>query len=179
MAVAAIVAGTVISASGQYQAGKANQAIARHNAELGGFRAVDARRRGDETAQQARHRFSELQSSNRVGFATQNIDLGVGAPVETEADIRVIAELEVNTIKNNAAMEAWGFEQGAAASVLSGEAAKSAGTFGAAGSLLTGLGAAGVASRTPKAPGGAAAGGGGGQSSPAGGGGGSRMSGFA
>ena len=147
-----ILAGTAISAAGQYQAGEANEAIAKRNATLGRARAVDSIRRGKVQAGIAREQFKALSSEQDVGFATQNIQLNTGTPVEIRAETAMMAELEVNTILNNAAAEAWGFEQGAQESILSGEVAKASSRFGAAGTLFSGVGQAASAFQRPKAP---------------------------
>lgn len=136
----AVVAGSVLNASGQYQAGKANEAIAKHNAELGRMRAKDSLIRGKELAKQSKQQFKALQSEQDVAFSTQNIQLGVGIPETIRAQTEMAAELESTTILNNAALEAWGYEQGAQESVLQGGLAAASGKFGAAGTLLSGVG---------------------------------------
>lgn len=154
MAVAgAVIAsvGAVVGAVGQYRAGQENKSIARRNAELGRMRAVDSEKRGVEESQQVREEFERIKGSQKVGFATQNISLDVGNPQEVLEDTKRIAELEVNTIKNNAALEAWGFRTGAQESILQGRLASTRGGFGAAGTLLQGAGQAISLARTPKA----------------------------
>lgn len=137
----ALVAGAVISAQGQRKAGKTNQAIANHNAELGRQRAADSLERGDVLAKEAKQEFKRLASEQDVGFATQNVRLGVGISAEVSAENEYTAELESQRILNNAALEAWGFEQGATQSVLEGGLARQRGRFGSTATLLSGVGA--------------------------------------
>lgn len=148
----AIGVGTVFSAAGQYQAGETNEAIAEHNAQLGKFRAQDSRRRGRAQTQLIQDQFSKFRESQKVGFATQNVQLESDVVRDMDSEAALLAELEVNQTLNNAALEAWGFEQGAQQSILEGQLAKAAGTFGATGTLLSGIGTAAVAARTPQAP---------------------------
>jgi len=150
MATAAIVAGTVLTAGSMYQSGETNEAIAKHNAVLGEFRAQDSERRGKVLAQQQRKEFEQIKGSNRVAFATQNIALDTGTPALLEAETDMLAELAVNTTQTNAALEAWGLRASAQQSVLEGKLASQAGALGAAGTLLSGAGQAAVAARTPK-----------------------------
>jgi len=149
MATAALVVGTIFTVGAIYSSGEGNQAIAEHNAILGEFRAQDSERRGKELATATRENFDRLKGEQRVGFATQGIDIDVGNAAEIEADTQIIAELEVDAVNNNAALEAWGFRAGAGESILSGELAAQQGALGAAGALFSGAGQAIVASRRP------------------------------
>ena len=149
----AMVAGAVISAAGQYQAGKTNEAIAKHNAQLGRMRAKDSIERGNKLAVQTKQEFQRLQSEQDVGYATQNIQLGVGVSAVVRAETEMAAETASQQVLNNAALEAWGYEQGAQESVLSGQLAASAGRYGAGGTLLSGIGSAAEAFQKPQAVG--------------------------
>ena len=146
----AIGVGTLFSAAGQYQAGKTNEAIAKHNAALGRARAQDSLRRGRDQAALVRDNFDRMRGSQRVGFATQNVQVESEVSQQLDNELALQAELEVNTVLNNAALEAWGFRAGAQESVLSGELAAASATFGATGTLLSGIGSAAVAARTPR-----------------------------
>lgn len=139
-----IIAGTLISAAGQRQAGKTNEAIAKHNAQMGRLRAVDSLERGDTLARESKQQFKQLISEQQVGFATQNVQLGVGVSETIRAETEFASELESQRILNNAAMEAWGFEQGAEQSILSGTLAANSARFGSAGTLLSGISAGGA-----------------------------------
>lgn len=151
-----IIAGTLISAAGQYQAGKTNEAIANHNAQMGRLRAIDSIERGSTLARESKEEFKLLQSANDVGFATQNVQLGVGVTEAISAQTEYASELESQRILNNAAMEAWGFEQGATESVLQGTLARNSSRFNATGTLLSGVGAGAAqissATRAPVVP---------------------------
>jgi hypothetical protein len=149
----AMVAGAVISGAGQYQAGKTNEAIAKHNAQLGRLRAKDSLERGQKLAVETKQEFRRLQSEQDVGFATQNVQLGVGVSAVVRAETEMAAETASKQVLNNAAVEAWGFEQGAQESILSGQLAASAGRFGGAGTLLSGIGSGIAVAQTPEAPG--------------------------
>lgn len=147
-----ILAGTALGAAGQYESGKTNEAIAKHNAQLGRMRAKDSIERGSKLAVQTKQEFQRLQSEQDVGYATQNIQLGVGVSAVVKAETEMAAEAASQQMLNNAALEAWGYEQGAQESVLSGQLAASAGRFGSAGTLLSGIGSAATAFQKPQAP---------------------------
>jgi hypothetical protein len=79
------------------------------NAQNARTAADDAITRGSLAAGVARMKGSQLAAEQQVGYATSGIDVGVGTPAQTIAQTRMMSELDAQTLKNNAAREAWGF----------------------------------------------------------------------
>lgn len=145
VAVGSIAFGSLFSASSAYQAGETNKELSKHNAAIGHVRARDAINRGRKQVQDIRSASETLKSSQRAAFATQGVDVGTGSAAIIQAETDYIAELEVNTAKNNAAMEAWGYEVGADTTRTQGELAANTGRGQALGTLLSGVGSTALA----------------------------------
>lgn len=143
-----MLVGTGISASSAYAAGEGNEALAKHNAAIGEVQARDALNRGQEQAKNIREAAEMLKGSQRAAFATQNVQVGTGSAALIQAETDYIAELEVNTIKNNAALEAWGHRVGADTTRMQGRLAAAQGRGQALGTLLSGIGSAAVGYKT-------------------------------
>ena len=146
--VGSVALGTGISAASAYDAGETNNALAKHNAAIGEIQARDALHRGQEHILDVREASETLKGSQRAGFATQNVQVGTGSAAIIQAETDYIAELEVNTIKNNAAMEAWGHRVGAETTRARGELARNQGRGQAVGTLLSGIGDVAVTQAT-------------------------------
>ena len=130
------IAGSLFSARGQIKAGEAAQAASEFNASVAEIQAEDALLRGKIAEERYRQGVQLLIGSQRVGFAAQNVDVGVGSAVDVAADTAFIGELDALTIRNNAAREAWGYRQNATSFRLGGQASVDAARFGAANTLL-------------------------------------------
>jgi len=161
-------AGTASQAYGQYKAGKAGERagnaeadisesqadVADFNAHVAGLQSADALERGTEQENRFRDQVRGIVGRQRTEFAAGNIDTGFGSAVDVQADAATLGELDALTIRTNAAREAWGYDvqsynyqqqaridrKAAANQVLAGEQAASAGTWGAASTIVGGTG---------------------------------------
>lgn len=111
------VIGGLKSGNAAKRAGEAQQRAADKSGELADFnaqvaelQAEDAIARGIEEQQRFRTKVRQAIGSQRAGFAASNIDVGYGSAVDVQADAAYLGELDVLTIGNNAAREAWGFK---------------------------------------------------------------------
>jgi len=122
-AVAAIaaVAVTVVSAGvdayGKHKAGRAAQkqgnyvgAIEDQNAKFSEMQADDAVARGYEAAFKRRTESRQLAGASRAAMAAQGIDVNTGSALDIQENNQRIGELDMVTIKNNAARQAWGYQ---------------------------------------------------------------------
>jgi hypothetical protein len=150
--VGSAIAGIGMQAYGQIKGGRAAQTAANaaaereeFNAGLADQAAGDARARGAEEAGRFRAGVRSLIGSQRAGFAGQGVKVGQGSARDVTADAAHLGELDARQIVANAEREAWGFEMeakdrrmGADVARRGGQAAASAGRWGAAGTVLGG-----------------------------------------
>lgn len=136
--IASIVGGTIIDAVAAKKAGTAAKELAEFNAEIAERQAADALILGREEENRFRAGVRGLIGRQKAGFAGQNIDLGVGTPVDVVADSAFIGELDVITIKTNAARAAWGYTVQAENFRRGGNAATTSANFSVASSILGG-----------------------------------------
>lgn len=114
-------AGTAISPIGQGRqaaasAGQANyQAqLARNNQMIAEWNAQRALQQGQVAEQQQRFKTSQVIGSQRAALASQGSDINSGSPLDIVGDSARAGEFDAQTIRNNAAMQAYGFRVQAA-----------------------------------------------------------------
>ena len=147
---------TAISAAFQafqsYSQGQAAAAAAEaqaeqeaENAKIAQQQANAAKDQGEAQKDAVRLKMAEMRAQGRVGYAAGNVALGAGTPAEYEVDLAQRAQMDLDTIDTNTNLEAWGHRVQAidhtnSANALNTQAANSrtAGPWGAAGSLLSG-----------------------------------------
>lgn len=137
-AAAALAAGALLKGNAAYQEGKGSAALHEMNARLARWNAVDAKRRGIETAARIRDQGASILGSQAVGFAGMNVSLESGVATDVMADTARLVALDVTTTLNNAAREAFGYSVSARNSRFQGRMAKYAGKQSAIGSLFGG-----------------------------------------
>lgn len=136
----ALGAGAVMGAVGSIQQGDEAKRAAKANARMMRLAAADAERRGGVQAGQARMAGSQVIAQQQAIQGASGIDPGTGTAVRLAEVSRGMSELDAQTIRNNAAREAWGLRVGADETIRQGEAAQSASRWAAAGQLLGGAG---------------------------------------
>ena len=134
------VAGTAVNAYGQIRSGNEAKELAEFNAHIADLQAEDAIAMGEEESQRFRTGVRGLIGRQRAGFAAQNIDVGVGSPVDVAADAAFLGELDALTIKTNAGRAAWGYRVQGENFRRGGSNAQIASRFGAASSIVEGAG---------------------------------------
>lgn len=147
------IAGVVSSAQAAYNQSKATKAateyqaaVDRNNAQRAEWQAQDAITRGQKAEQAQRLKTAQLRSSQRAAFAARGVALDEGSPLAILQDTDYMGELDAQTLKDNAAREAWGHRTQASsyrsnADMLSARAAAESPTGAAFTSLLTNAGA--------------------------------------
>ena len=141
MAVVAI-AGAAYSADQQREAGKANAAIAENNAILADQSAKTASAMGDREAEQAAWRNRAILGQQRAAFAANGFDAQIGTPLELMGETAMFGEIDQQTIRMNAANDAWGFKAEATNYRNASKQARWSGNSQATGTILGGLGSA-------------------------------------
>lgn len=140
VAVGTILAGTAVSVAGQISAGNFNDAVAKANARNLNAAAEDAIDRGDVAAQAKGKETAALLGRQRAVAGAGGADLASGSALDILTATAGIGQLDQLTLRNNASREAWGFRTEAQNALLQGRLAKQQSKFGAASTLLTGLG---------------------------------------
>ena len=109
--------GQVRAGQAAKEAGKAQRAsaeseaqLAEYNAAVARIQSTDAEKRGAEAANRFRTQIKEVIASQRAGYAAGNIDVQYGSAVDVQDDARLLGELDMLTLRTNAAREAWGFD---------------------------------------------------------------------
>lgn len=137
IAATTMAAGTLYSAYGQYQTGKYNAAVAETNAELAELSAQDAEKRGTAEAARYRTNIRSLQGRQRAAIGGANIERS-GSALDILTDTAATAELDMATIRSNAAREAFGFRTQGLNYRAQGQLDRFAGRTQAIGTILGG-----------------------------------------
>jgi len=114
---AALAGGTALmGAVGSYQESKSNKQMANYraqvasnNARLAGMQADDAIARGQQAESQQRQKDARLAGQQRVGYAKSGVQVDSGSAASTVAETVALSELDAQTIRQNAARQAWGY----------------------------------------------------------------------
>ena len=147
--------GTLAQMQGQQDAAAAQAAQANYQAQVAENNqitaerlAVDAEQRGEIEVRRHRQQVEQLKGRQVAALAASGVDVASGSPLDILSDTAGLGALDEQTIRDNAAREAWqhrvqASNQGAQAGLFRHQADST--SSGAAGTLLTGIG--GVADR--------------------------------
>lgn len=164
VALASTVASGVMAAGGAIKQGQAakkqaayQSQVERNNAQIAGWQAEDATKRGAIAEQRQRLATSRLAGAQRAGMASSGVELTSGSPLDVLGDTSMLGELDALTIRSNAEREAYGFRaQGqnlqaqSALTQMAGRDAVQASYIGAGSSLLSTAATAGDRYQTYK-----------------------------
>lgn len=79
------------------------------NADLADMQAADSVARGTLSEQKLRGETRQVVGMQRTGLAAQGIDINAGSAGDVQTEAKAIGEADAQTVKLNAAREAWGF----------------------------------------------------------------------
>lgn len=127
----------------QNAAAEYNARVLDRNAKIADMQAEDAAQRGRLEEQQQRLRIKKLVGEQRSAFASSGVVVDQGSPLDAIVSTVEEGELDALTIRHNAAVEQWGYNEEAtnlrSQSTLLRLSKKNAGAAGAT-SLLTSAG---------------------------------------
>lgn len=103
------VIGAVVGAAGTVQEGLFNSEVAKNNAIVAGQNADYARASGAQQADVASMKGAAKVARIKTGQAAGNIDVNTGSAVDVQAGQREVNKLDVDTIINNAELQAYGY----------------------------------------------------------------------
>lgn len=135
---AGAAAGTVVSAVGAMQQGKAAEKTAENNAKTMQLQAEDARARGGIAEEAHRAKVRQIRGEQRATLAASGVDMTSGTAASVLDQTTIYGELDARNIGVNAAREAWGYETQAGNELFQGKNAKQQGYLSGASTLLTG-----------------------------------------
>jgi hypothetical protein len=90
-----------------------NAIIADQNAKFEDQRAADARTRGVQEELQQRRKVNQLMGEQAASAAGAGVQVNSGSPLDIMSDTVMLGESDAKTIRQNAAREAFGYEQNA------------------------------------------------------------------
>lgn len=129
------IVGLGVSAVGQYQQGQDQKYLARNNAILQQGQADEALRVGVINQNNYRRQLNQFLGRQRATIAANNVQ-DAGSPLALQEDAAAQGEADIANIRNQAALDAWGFKTQAMDTLARGRAAETAANVGAFGTLL-------------------------------------------
>jgi hypothetical protein len=137
--------GAAESSAAQSQAANYQAQVALNNQKIADQNAQFALQQGAQEEAAKRQQSAQVISEQRAITAAAGIDPNQGSSMRIQGDTAALGELDAQTIRNNAARTAWGFQTqganfGGQAALLQSQAsdASSAGALGAFSSLIGG-----------------------------------------
>ena len=137
-ALIASVVGTGVTAAGAVQQGKTQGEIAQFNADTAKFQADDAAKAGLVAEENQLAKTKQIRAQQEVIMGAGGLDPTTGTAAQVLDQTTKMGTLDALTLRTNAARQAWGYSTQATNSELQGASARTAGYFGAAGTLLSG-----------------------------------------
>ena len=148
-AIAATVIGAGVSAYGQMQQGKTANMLAQRNAQIMNRNATIAQQNAEFNAK-LKEREDRRRRKYQEVAAGQGIEIYDGTNLIAFANQEWTDEINAELIRRGGQNEAANLRMQAGVTIAEGQAAKSAGYTAAGGSLMTGLGSAGMDYRVGK-----------------------------
>ena len=133
----ATVGGGILSAYSMHQQGKAANAAAQETAKAQDAAALQTMEAADREDLLMRKRFAQQEGGNKVALAASGVDVNSAGALELLGENRREFEEDALVIRTNAQRSANSQGLSAAATRQEGLNAKSAGTWGAVGSILS------------------------------------------
>ena len=143
-AIAATVIGAGVTAYGQAQQGKTANALAQRNAQIMNRNATIAQQNAEFNAKLKEREDRRKRAGQEAGLQASGIEIYDGTNLIAFADQEWTDEINAELIRRGGQNEAANLQMQAGVTIAEGQAAKSAGYTSAGGSLLTGMGSAGM-----------------------------------
>ncbi len=135
--IAGSLVGAGFSAYAAIQSGKMQKQMYELNSLITGKQAEYALEKGQIQEQVVRYGTKQTIGKQRASFAAQNIALDDGTALEMQKDAAKWGEVDALRVRNNAAMEAWGYRLSANSQAIQGSLAMMS-TYAQAGSAIIG-----------------------------------------
>lgn len=142
IAAAGAVAAAGTTAYSAVAAGENAKETADYNKQVADNAAKDAAQRGAVAADEQRLKTRQMIARQNAALSAGGWNASTGTALDLQTETAGIGELDALRIINNAQRQAAGFKDQAALEGFKGDVGLQAGYFGAAGSILGGLGSA-------------------------------------
>ena len=149
-AIAATVIGAGITAYGQIQQGKTANVLAQRNAQIMNRNATIAQQNAEFNAKLKEREDRRKRAGQQAGLQASGVEIYEGSNLIAFANQEWTDEINAELIRRGGQNEAANLQMQAGVTIAEGQAAKSAGYTAAGGSLMTGLGSAGMDYRVGK-----------------------------
>jgi len=149
-AIAATVIGAGVTAYGQIQQGKSANAIAQRNAQIMNRNATIAQQNAEFNAKLQEREDSRKRKNQQAGLQASGVEIYEGSNLIAFANQEWTDEINAELIRRGGENEAANLRMQAGVTIAEGQAAQTAGYTAAGGSLLTGIGSAGMDYRVGK-----------------------------
>lgn len=137
------VAGGLFSASSAISQGNSAAKTAGRQAGYLNQQANQTLQQGAFQSDQALLQGQQAVGAERAGYAAGGIDVNSGTAQQVQDSSKQVSELDALTIKNNASLQAWGYQTQAAETIRAGKAAQKSARNQAIGALIGGATGAG------------------------------------
>jgi hypothetical protein len=144
ISIATTLIGTGITAYGQAQQGKTANKLAQRNAQIMNRNATIAQQNAEFNAKLKEREDRRKRAGQEAGLQASGIEIYDGTNLIAFADQEWTDEINAELIRRGGQNEAANLQMQAGVTIAEGQAAKSAGYTSAGGSLLTGMGSAGM-----------------------------------
>lgn len=138
--VGTVVAGSAYQAYSAHQQGKLAKQAAARNALIARQAAADAETRGELEASRVTSAGLRNMARAKANFLAQGQDPGGAGLASLLEGMAINIETDAETVRNNAARQAWGYRNQADTSIFEGEVASQRATQEMFGSILSGVG---------------------------------------
>lgn len=151
-AVAVVTAvGAGVSAYGQYQSGQAQEDMAKYNAKIQADAANNEAQAGAENARRQREENRRRLATMRTRIAGSGVNIGAGSSLDVLGEAAGELELQALDVFRDSDARQRQLKSQSVLTSFEGKQASRAGTIGATGTLISGLGQAGSMMRTGNA----------------------------
>ncbi|WP_196297481.1 hypothetical protein [Xanthomonas albilineans] len=142
LAIGATVATGAYAADQQHKQGQAQAEIDENNARLAQAEADNVNAQATRESEEQAWRTRALIGQQRAAIASNNIDPTLGTPSEILGETAMFGEVDQQTIRQNAARQAWGYSAQATNYRNQGSIARWSGNSQATGTILGSLASA-------------------------------------
>ena len=136
--VIATLSQTITQAMALKSMAKAQKSAFEINKSFSELQAKDAIKRGDREAMLHGNKIRKLIGSQRANLAAQGIEVNADSALDIQAESAQFGAIDMETIRNNAYREAWGYKVQALDLGMKGSVAMLSGSSQARNTLLTG-----------------------------------------
>lgn len=110
IAAAAAAVGAYTTAQSQKAQNEYMEDVERNNAAMAKNQREDAIMRGGEEANRVQREAERMRGTQVVHLASNGLDISSGTPLAILEDSMFFGQQDANTVRNNAAREAWGYD---------------------------------------------------------------------